>query len=221
MLCSDCRLLASCERSIVEPRLGKGRMRLAVGENLDDLFEVAASRLAPRNSCPVVDERAHLVGGFAPLLERIASRCRSRRPTMPAARCLLCRAARTPATTRSSRCSTNVGRSVFCWTMTRTPLASVNSTGASVLRAVVGVRTALATHAGSTIGPFGTRLEKSSLAAALALLRIAARRAVVWTQMPDDGRAAQIRARGSEQIVAGQARRARSSSSEILSPTMP
>jgi hypothetical protein len=43
----------------------------------------------------------------------------------------------------------------------------MNAVGCRTLRAVVGVRTALAIHAGWTIGPFGTRLEKSSLAAAL------------------------------------------------------
>src|SRR6185437_2899912 len=67
---------------------------------------------------------------------------------------------------------TNVGRSVFCCTITRKPLGSANVTGDSALRALVGVRTALAIHAGSTIGPVGTRLEKSSEAAASLLLEL-------------------------------------------------
>src|SRR5579871_6712741 len=67
---------------------------------------------------------------------------------------------------------TNVGRSVFCCTITRTPLASVNVVGDSVLRAVVGVRTDLEIQAGSTIGPLGMRFEKSSVAAASLLLEL-------------------------------------------------
>ncbi len=51
--------------------------------------------------------------------------------------------------------------------MTRRPLDNRNATGESALRAELGVRTALAIHAGWTIGPFGTRFEKSSLACAL------------------------------------------------------
>src|ERR1700760_3730970 len=61
--------------------------------------------------------------------------------------------------------NTNVGWLVFCCTITRRPLGSVNVVGDSVLRAVVGCRIARDTHAGSPIGPFGTRLEKSSAAA--------------------------------------------------------
>src|SRR5580698_3987034 len=60
---------------------------------------------------------------------------------------------------------TNVGWFDFCWTITRRPFASVNVTGDNELRAVVGCRMARAIHDGSTIGPFGTRLEKSSAAA--------------------------------------------------------
>src|SRR5579862_380971 len=63
--------------------------------------------------------------------------------------------------------STKVGRSRFVWTSTRRPLGSVKDTGASTLRALVGVRTARAIHDGTTIGPFGIRFEKSSVAEAL------------------------------------------------------
>ena len=62
---------------------------------------------------------------------------------------------------------TTVGRSVLRCTMTCKPLESVNSTGASLLRAVVGVATDFAIQLGSTIGPLGIRLEKSSLTSAL------------------------------------------------------
>src|SRR5690349_18880339 len=61
---------------------------------------------------------------------------------------------------------TNVGRSVLRCTITRTPLESVNSTGASTLCAVVGVLSDLEIQLGMTMGPLGIRFEKSSLAAA-------------------------------------------------------
>src|SRR5215469_13353280 len=104
--------------------------------------------------------------------------------------------------------------------MTRTPLASVNSVGASELRAVVGVRTALATHDGSTMGPLGMRLEKSSLAAASLLLELPRGGFAFGRKCPTTvGCLRYVRAAASKSSDVRAANRL--SSAPIFSPTMP
>ena len=86
--------------------------------------------------------------------------------------------------------STNVGRSVFCCTMTRTPLASVNVDRRE--RAARGRRRAHRFGDPRRLDDRSVRNAFGEVVArgGVALLRVALRRAVVRAQMADDGRAA-------------------------------